>query len=113
MFVPPPIVRKNFAAISTKIYEKPTITGFRLAGRRDNPTTGVLDDYRYSIAWGVGRLGEVVALQKLPEKVWFKVAETHFNSFRLFEVRGPIARVAPDESRIANLGATSIRSPPF
>ena len=46
MFVPPPIVRKNFAAISTKIYEKPTRTGFRLAGPRDNPTTAVLDDYR-------------------------------------------------------------------
>ena len=48
MFVPPPIARKNFAVISTKIYEKPTTTGFRLAGPRDNPTTGaLLDDYRY------------------------------------------------------------------
>ena len=47
MFVPPPILRKNFAAISTKIYEKPTRTGFRLAGPRDNPTAAVLDDYRY------------------------------------------------------------------
>jgi len=28
---------KEFAAISRKIYEKPTTTGFRLAGARDNP----------------------------------------------------------------------------
>ena len=48
MFVPTPMVRKDFAAVSTKIYEKPTRTGFRLAGPRDNPTTGVLDEYRYS-----------------------------------------------------------------
>jgi hypothetical protein len=47
MCVPTPMVRKNFAAVSTKIFEKPTRTGFRLAGPRDNPTTGVLDDYRY------------------------------------------------------------------
>ena len=48
--VPPPRVRKNFAAISTKIYEKPTITGFRLAGPRDNPTTDlVLDDCRLQL----------------------------------------------------------------
>jgi len=32
----------------SNIDENPTRTGFRLAGRRDNPTTGaVLDDYRY------------------------------------------------------------------
>ena len=42
MFVLTPIVRKNFAAISTKIYEKPTTTGFRAAGPRDNPTTGTV-----------------------------------------------------------------------
>jgi hypothetical protein len=47
MFVPTPMVRKNLAAVSTKIFENPTRTGFRLAGPRDNPTTGVLDDYRY------------------------------------------------------------------
>src|SRR6516165_6879938 len=42
MFVLTPIVRKNFAAIWTKIYEKPTTTGFRAAGPRDNPTTGTV-----------------------------------------------------------------------
>src|SRR5260370_29047579 len=43
--VPPPIVRKNVAAISTKIYDKPTRTGFRLAGPRDNPTTGTVREH--------------------------------------------------------------------
>jgi YHS domain-containing protein len=28
MFVPPPIIRKNFAGISTKKYKRPTRTGF-------------------------------------------------------------------------------------
>ncbi len=60
MFVPRSIVRKNFAAISTKIYEKPTRTGFRLAGPRDNPTTGGLGDRVYH--------GNILATEGEPEQ---------------------------------------------
>jgi hypothetical protein len=45
MFVPASILRKNFTVISTKIYEKPMTTGFRLAGPGENHIAcSVLDD---------------------------------------------------------------------
>ena len=47
MFVPPPMLRKNFAAISTKTYKKPTATGAEqfskpfVRGQKESAISGV------------------------------------------------------------------------